>query len=194
MPQAADSAVVSPRRALAIIGGCAALTLAVAACSTPAQTSAPRTTAIPSTNFVLLQVSTTTTLPAARQQAAGTVADLTSFLYVVQDGDTLIGIADKHDITFQQLIAANQWTDGLRHRLYPGDNIRIPGTAKLPTAGGAVVTNRCLTTYTITSSDTSRLKVAKRFKIDVAKLDQANIDTLGYAAFYPGLKINIPKC
>lgn len=46
--------------------------------------------------------------------------------------------------------------------------------------------------YTIKDTDTSRQKVADYFGITVAALDQANIATPGYSAFYAGLKIIIP--
>lgn len=47
--------------------------------------------------------------------------------------------------------------------------------------------------YTITASDTTRTKVANKFDITVEQLDAANAATKGYSAFYPGLKIVIPK-
>ncbi len=46
--------------------------------------------------------------------------------------------------------------------------------------------------YTIQPTDTSRVKVANLFGITVAVLDQANVATPSYSAFYPGLKIVIP--
>ncbi len=46
--------------------------------------------------------------------------------------------------------------------------------------------------YTILPTDTSRVKVANLFGITVDALDQANVATPNYGAFYPGLKIVIP--
>lgn len=46
--------------------------------------------------------------------------------------------------------------------------------------------------YTVTASDTSRLKVAQQFGVTVEALDAVNADTPGYSAFYPGLVIKIP--
>jgi LysM repeat protein len=46
--------------------------------------------------------------------------------------------------------------------------------------------------YVIKETDTSRVKVADLFGITVEALDQANLTTPGYTAFYPGLKIIIP--
>jgi LysM repeat protein len=46
--------------------------------------------------------------------------------------------------------------------------------------------------YTITADDTTRLKVAEKFDVTVEALDAANVNTNGYAGFYPGLEIVIP--
>jgi LysM repeat protein len=58
---------------------------------------------------------TTTTVAA---EAGGT--------YTVQDGDTLSGIASKFDVTIDQLVAVNGWSDGAAHLIYAGLEIKIP--------------------------------------------------------------------
>jgi LysM repeat protein len=68
------------------------------------------------------------------------------------------------------------------------------GTAPVFTAAGSTtVPEGCAAgEYTITASDTSRLKVAQKFDVTVQALDAANGSTPGYSAFYPGLVIKIP--
>lgn len=47
-------------------------------------------------------------------------------------------------------------------------------------------------TYTIEDTDTTRVGVADRLEATVAQLDEANADTRGYDAFFPGLEILVP--
>jgi peptidoglycan endopeptidase LytE len=46
--------------------------------------------------------------------------------YTVQDGDTLSGIAKNFDVTVDQLVAVNGWSDGAAHLIYAGMEIKIP--------------------------------------------------------------------
>jgi len=46
--------------------------------------------------------------------------------YEVQPNDTLVGIAKKVGSTVDAIVAANGWTDGAAHPIYPGDTIKIP--------------------------------------------------------------------
>lgn len=64
------------------------------------------------------------------------------------------------------------------------------GASTTLAAGGTI--SEAPQEYTIKETDTSRQKVADLFGITVAALDQANIATPGYGAFYAGLKIVIP--
>lgn len=66
-----------------------------------------------------------------------------------------------------------------------------PTTITTTTLPGQTVVGAA-TTYTITASDTSRLRVANKFGITVDALDAANVATPGYSQFYPGLVIQIP--
>ena len=47
--------------------------------------------------------------------------------YVVAAGDYLGGIATKTGTTVAAIVAANQWPDGDKHPIYPGQKIRLPG-------------------------------------------------------------------
>jgi LysM repeat protein len=62
-----------------------------------------------------------------------------------------------------------------------------------PATPGKTIDAGCVSQeYTITASDTSRLRVADKFGVTVQALDAANAGTNGYSAFYPGLVIKIP--
>ncbi len=72
---------------------------------------------------------------------------------------------------------------------------QAPTLSTLPTVTSAAVEGQVSDVaqeYIIKETDTSRVKVADMFGITVEALDQANLTTAGYEAFYPGLKIIIP--
>jgi LysM repeat protein len=46
--------------------------------------------------------------------------------YTVKSGDTLVGIAKQFGTTAQSIVAANGWSDGLSHVIYPGLKIKLP--------------------------------------------------------------------
>jgi LysM repeat protein len=49
--------------------------------------------------------------------------------YTVDAGDTLSGIAASYGLTLDELIAANGWTDGAEHAIFPGDVVELPAGA-----------------------------------------------------------------
>lgn len=54
-------------------------------------------------------------------------------IYTVQSGDFLNGIASDHGITPEQIAIYNDWSDGMEHPLFVGEEIRIPpGAAVTP--------------------------------------------------------------
>jgi LysM repeat protein len=73
--------------------------------------------------------STTATVAAqVPPPATTTTIDFTGYAtYVVVAGDYLGGIAKKTGSTVAAIVAANQWPDGDKHNIYPGQKIRIPG-------------------------------------------------------------------
>jgi LysM repeat protein len=150
---------------------------------------------------------TTTTLappPAASGNTGG--ASTSDGTYTVRSGDSVFRIAGTFGLTPEALAAANGWPDGIQHTILPGDVVLVAAGA---TATGAASSGAasaaatappgtpapqagCPTTYTITASDTTRIKVAGRFGITYQEMDAANANTPGYASFVVGTPITIP--
>ncbi len=161
-----------------------------------------------STAFVVRPPATTTPVVETSAPAAGEVVT-TEQEYVVQSGDTPIGVAKTFNVTLADLIAYNEW--GANEFAYPGDTIKIPpgGTAPgVTTATDATATADVVTTapagtipdagdncdqgdYTIVEGDYEG-KVATNFDVTVEALRAANASTPNYSSFYPGLVIVIP--
>ena len=72
---------------------------------------------------------TETSTATATSEAPATTGTDGSASYTVQAGDTISGIARNFDVTIDALVAANSWTDGANHAIFPGDTITIPGPA-----------------------------------------------------------------
>jgi LysM repeat protein len=78
--------------------------------------------------------STSTTVAGATSTTAGgsstgtstTVAAGAGGTYTVQSGDFLSGIAAKTGTTVDAIVAANGWTDGANHVIFPGQVIKMP--------------------------------------------------------------------
>ena len=190
------------RTRLAGLAAMAVLSATIGGCTRTASQATTRTTEIPGTQFPLLEVSTTSS-SSIPDGEAGRVIDPYAFRYVVKSGDTIVGIASRHGVTTKELVEVNSWDEGLKHRLNPFDVIMIPGNGTLDTSTAATnadgtlavdADGNCVQRYTVKATDTSRTKVAKRFKIDVDELDAANTETRGYGAFYKGLEIIVPTC
>lgn len=47
-------------------------------------------------------------------------------VYTVEGGDFLSGIAADYDIALDELVAINDWPEGIDHRIDPGDSVIIP--------------------------------------------------------------------
>jgi len=131
--------------------------------------------------------------------------------YTIQSGDYPLAVAKKFGITVAELDAANVATPN--YGMFPvGLKVTIPAGAKVPgatpetttpgattppaTSGGPTTTlapgGTCTPgTYVIVADDLPS-KVAAKFDVTVAQLDEANVNTKGYKNFIVGVKINIP--
>lgn len=141
--------------------------------------------------------------------------------YEIESGDNLSAIASDYGITIDAIANFNNWSDGSSHLLVPGETIRIPPGADVPSAdeeepesteddadAGSGDDEADTTeedgdaelcpdgsrqgTYTIKETDTSRTGVAERLDVTVDQLDDANSNTPGYRAFFAGLEIVVP--
>lgn len=151
-----------------------------------------------------------TTAPAESSVPAEGEVVTTEQEYVVQSGDTPIGVAQKFGVTVEDLIAYNEWGPG--EFGFPGQTIKIPpgGTAPAATTeedattedsasdtGESAATipdagdNCAEGSYTIAAGDTP-LGVARKFDVTVEALNAANAGTAGYSGFIVGVEIVIP--
>jgi LysM repeat protein len=161
-----------------------------------------------STAFVVRPPATTVPVTDTSAPEAGAVV-ATEQEYVVQPGDTPIGVANMFNVPVADLIAYNEW--GPNEFAYPGDTIKIPpgGTAPEATVtdDAAAATDAAAPAptgtipdagdncdqgdYTIAEGDYEG-KVATNFDVTVEALRAANASTPNYSSFYPGLVIVIP--
>lgn len=102
--------------------------------------------------------------------------------YIVKSGDTLYGIAARHNVDLHQLIAIN----GIKppYIIYPGQKIIIPGVAKPPQPGEGQV-------YVVKTGDTL-YSIAKKFNVSLEDLIRIN-NLSNPDQISPGQKLRIPK-
>ena len=98
--------------------------------------------------------------------------------YVVQPGDTLLGIAQQLGVTSDRLAAANNLSDP--NDIVVGQTLAVPGGAKA----------RAAKTYTVQPGD-SVSGIAQSFGMDVASLVSAN-QISDPALIQPGMLLTIP--
>jgi LysM repeat protein len=87
--------------------------------------------AIQPSSYVVKEPATTTTTIAPVTPAEGGISPVEQ-LYTVVAGDALFSIASKFGITVDELVAYNEWPEGIAHRIDPGNEIRIPPDSKIP--------------------------------------------------------------
>lgn len=181
------------------------------------------TIAVTSTTYVTIPARTTTSTIAAVESDSGSddggggatassaANDPTQErVYEIQAGDYLVGIAADFDVPVNYLPEYNGWTDGLRHALVPGQEMRIPPSDWDPNGPAASdastdgsgasapddTTEACADgeqpeTYTIQPGDIPA-NVAEDHGVSVAELNAANTNTPNYRGFVVGIEINIP--
>jgi LysM repeat protein len=189
--------------------------VALAGCSSGGEAGITMVTGRTSTTFVTLPPPTTTTPAAGGLDDVGTgdpsgdddqVAQDPG-VYTIRRGDVLVNIARNFGVTVDDLVAYNEWEDGLDHFLSPGDEIRIPPDGYDPDATAPDAPSDASEsteaddrvcadgsepeTYTIRAGDT-RGRVAARFDVTIEDLDAVNADTQFYAGFVIGIEILIP--
>jgi len=197
----------SPRRVGAIVGPVliGAFLLASCGATDDAATRSTIDLSADSTAFVVRPPATTEP-PVDTAAADGVVS--TEQEYVVQAGDTPIGIANAFGVSLDELVAYNEWPSAALP--FPGETIKIPPGGTAPATQAAAASTSTETDeaapaetipdagdncspgeYTIVEGDYEG-KVAANFDVTVDALRAANAGTPNYASFYPGLVIVIP--
>ena len=196
-----------PRRVGAIVGPVliGAFLLASCGATDDAATRSTIDLSADSTAFVVRPPATTEP-PVDTAAADGVVS--TEQEYVVQAGDTPIGIANAFGVSLDELVAYNEWPSAALP--FPGETIKIPPGGTAPGTQAAAASTSTETDeaapaetipdagdncspgeYTIVEGDYEG-KVAANFDVTVDALRAANAGTPNYASFYPGLVIVIP--
>lgn len=198
----------SVRRALgfASFGAPLLMVVTVSSCTGGTSDASPSTVPrIGATNYVTQPMVTlsTTTVPGGTVFGGGTVPP--GQQYRVQAGDAVSAIADRYGISADQLADFNDWENGPRQMIIPGDVIEIPPFADVPvdeavtTVGDEMVIvdgpicpdGSEQDTYEVEAGDYLSA-VADDLDVSVEALDEANVRTPGYRSFYPGLEILVP--
>ena len=86
----------------------------------------PKATSTDSTSTTVAGSTATTTAAGTSTGTSTTVAAGAGGTYTVQPGDFLSGIAAKTGTTVDAIVAANGWTDGAKHVIFPGQVIKMP--------------------------------------------------------------------
>ncbi len=157
----------------------------------------------PSSYVVKDPATTTTTTTLAPGPPVEGVSP-TEQIYTVVANDSISKIASIHDITSDQLVSYNGWTDGLTHFLGVGDQIKIPPDSKIPGTATATDTGTGETTGTSDSvapgvacqhevvANDNPTRVAKKYGITVDELAAANAGNPAYQSFLIGSLLDIP--
>ncbi len=128
---------ITPRAVIVAAFGVGPLLLA-AGCGGTTATGAQATLArIQPTSFVELPPATTTTTTTIAVDDVEGGRSPVEQTYTVRAGDSISKISSIHDITMEQLVNYNSWSDGLNHFLVVGDPVKIPPGALIPGTGSA---------------------------------------------------------
>ncbi|WP_262104224.1 lytic transglycosylase domain-containing protein [Arthrobacter sp. Marseille-P9274] len=127
------------------------------------------------------------------QAPASTVSSARSSTYTVKAGDTLSGIASRHNMGLSKILSLN----GLKTSsiIYPGQKIKVSGTAAAAsTASGPAASVSAVApiakTYTVKAGDTL-YGIALKHKTTLSKLLQSSGLKSG-SVIHPGQKIRLP--
>lgn len=170
---------------------------------------AQSTVEIRPTNYVTQPpVTTTSTLPGATIPP-GELAGREQ-TYTVQSGDVLSGIAAEYGVSAQDIADYNDWSDGTRHLIYRGLEIKIPPNARVPdddddddaggdplddlpppTGGPLCPDGTQRDTYEVRSGDYVG-RVADRLDLTIEELEAANEGNPIWSSFMVGEDLWLP--
>ncbi|HEX9258577.1 MAG TPA: LysM peptidoglycan-binding domain-containing protein [Acidimicrobiales bacterium] len=183
-----------------------AATAIVAACgSLGGGVSGGATSTSVSTVFRTIPISSTTTTappapsapgqPGQPGQPSATSAALGAgeSLYTVKSGDTYVGIAKSHGVSYSALAAANGWDPNNPPVLFPGNKVRVPPKPAATTTTRPPVSTiqpGVIAIHTVKAGDTYN-GIARQYGVqvtDIYNLNGINAQTV----MHPGAKLKIP--
>jgi len=127
---------------------------------TPSSLPTETATATPTSSVTSSVTPTSTITPTVAAPAIATSA-LAARIYTVQDGDTVLSIATRFQITVVNLLNANQLSPLQALKLQPGASLTIPGSGALvETQPGATASTSPTSTPTATPTQTATLSPA----------------------------------
>lgn len=104
--------------------------------------------------------------------------------YTVRSGDTLVGIAARHDMSLDRLRSLNDLGGGF---IYPGETLRVSGASDK--SAKRTTSRPASSTYTVRSGDTL-VGIAKRHDMSLTRLVKLNhISTSAF--IHPGQKLQV---
>jgi membrane-bound lytic murein transglycosylase D len=117
-------------------------------------------------------------IPGGKAAAAGN----SLVVYTVKSGDTISGIASRHDVSTEAVLASNDLSR--TSRIYPGQELLVPVSGGTGACGGVLV-------HEVKSGE-SIYSIAKKYSMscrDVLSLNELSAD----AVIYPGQKITVSQ-
>lgn len=106
--------------------------------------------------------------------------------YTVRSGDTLVGIAARHDMSLDRLRSLND-LDG--RFIHPGQKVRVSGTPAKPAK--RATSRSASSSYTVRAGDTLT-SVASRHDMSIARLAKIN-DIASGDFIHPGQKLSVTE-
>jgi LysM repeat protein len=194
-------------RTLAFAALAASPLLALTSCGDDAEGAKTTLGTVQTTSYVVeppVTTTSTTTVPSALPEGQ---VDPNEQIHIVVSGDSVYKIASTYGITPDALVNYNDWSDGINHPLFQGDEVKIPPNSQVPsqapateapsTGGGGDTTATTAApsgagcTHTIVSGD-NPTRVANQYNITVDELAAANAGNSAYQNFLIGSSLSIP--
>jgi len=159
--------------------------------ATPTSTATAAATATPTLSTTVDSGLFDLPTPTPLVVAATSVPTAVPELYKVRSGDTLFDIANRYDLSVDELLAANQLTEDDVYTIQPGDELTIP--APTPMVDATPAATAAKQTYTIRSGDTL-LAIALRLGVTIEDLRAANnMSVTQGRVLRPGDELVIPS-
>jgi LysM repeat protein len=204
-------------RTLAFAALAASPLLALTSCGDDAEGAKTTLGTVQTTSYVVeppVTTTSTTTVPSALPEGQ---VDPNEQIHIVVSGDSVYKIASTYGITPDALVNYNDWSDGINHPLFQGDEVKIPPNSQVPsqapateapstggggdtgggdTDGGDTTATTAAPsgagcTHTIVSGD-NPTRVANQYNITVDELAAANAGNSAYQNFLIGSSLSIP--